>query len=234
MIDVFKSELYILLRQNIVLFLNLCIKTNYPNISNENVDVFCKGLMSIIEKEEENTEDRFFTLELFRQLIKNKSKEEKLIFLNNNPESTIMDCFYLIRQQRCIIFKNSYHIFDNEVVDEEKMKKESMVLNNGNVLNNYEFKDSKLDIKLQISDIIIYVISKYLKFITYNNSDEIDNKIKNMNQQGKENLKRFIELIDKSNIENPFLIETITAQQMNFFRNVMHKHIEFLIENKFI
>ena len=232
-IEAFKSELYILLRENIISFWDLCMKTNYPNVLNKDIYIFCNGLINIIENNEDHREESLFTLEIFRQLIKDKMNDEELVFLSDNEEKTIMNCFYSLRQQRCIIFKNSYHIFDNEVVDEEKMENASMVLNNGNILRNFEFRDSKLDIKLQISDIIIYLISKYLKFLTYNTSEEVDDKIKNMSKQGKENLGKFIKLINKSDIENSFFIETITAQQINFIRNVMHKHIEFLVENKF-
>ena len=113
-IEAFKSELYILLRRNIILFWDLCMKTNYPNILNKDIYIFCNGLINIIENSKDNMEESLFTLEIFRQLIKDKMNDKELIFLSDNAEKTIVDCFYSLRQQRCIIFKNSYHIFDNE------------------------------------------------------------------------------------------------------------------------
>ena len=71
--EAFKSELYILLKENIIQFFLLCKETNYPNISSENVELFCNSLIEMIERVSEE-EDRWFTLEIFRQLIKAKRK----------------------------------------------------------------------------------------------------------------------------------------------------------------
>lgn len=231
LIQAFKSELYNLLRENFMIFWNLCINTNYPNISSENVELFCNTIINIIEQVDE-IEDRWFTLETFRQLVKAKRNSKELIFLKDNLEKTIVESFHYLRQQRCMIFKNSYHIFDEEQEDKEKMKEESMILEDGKILSNFEFKNSKDEIRIQISDIIVYLISRYLKFLTYKSAEEIENIINNMKNEGKENLKKLIQLIDKSNDENPFFIETVTAEQVNFTRAIMNEHIEFLLKIK--
>ena len=226
--EAFKSELYILLKENIIQFFSLCKETNYPNISSENVELFCNSLIELIERVSEE-DDRWFTLEIFRQLIKAKRKCKELIFLTDNLEHTIVESFYSIRQQSYIVFENSYHIFDKELKDEEEMNLNKMLLNDGTELNNFEFMDSKKYIELQISDIIIYLISKYLKFLTYNSTEDIDNKIKNLTEVARRNLEIFIKILNKSDQENSFFIRTVTAEKIRYHRQVMNKQIEFLI-----
>lgn len=225
LIDSFKDELYGAIRSNFKLFLDICRKTDYPNVTNEKIKIFCKGLIDIINKEQE----KYTTLELLKELIERFINYNDLIFLKDNEARIIMESFYSLRQQRCIIFRDSKHIFDKELVDEQKMNDEYMVLNNGNKLENYKFLDSKDEVNIQISDIIIYLIAKYLKFLTYYPNKNIDNTLKNLNKIGRENLIRLIQIINKSNEENTFFLETINSQKINLRRNLMNQHIENML-----
>ena len=222
LIDTFKDELYWAIRSNFEIFLDICKKTDYPNVTNEKIKIFCKGLIDIINKEQE----KYTTLELIKDLIEQFINYNDLIFLKDNEERIIMESFYSLRQQRCIIFRNSMHIFDKELVDEQKMNDEYMALNDGNKLENYKFLDSKDEVNIQISDIIIYVIAKYLKFLTHYPNENVDNTLKSLNEMGRENLTRLIQIINKSNKENIFFLETINSQRINLKRNLMNQHIE--------
>ena len=225
LIDTFKDELYWAIRSNFEIFLDICKKTDYPNVTNEKIKIFCKGLIDIINKEQE----KYTTLELIKDLIEQFISYNDLIFLKDNEERIIMESFYSLRQQRCIIFRNSMHIFDKELVDEQKMNDEYMALNDGNKLENYKFLDSKDEVNIQISDIIIYVIAKYLKFLTHYPNENVDNTLKSLNEMGKENLTRLIQIINKSNKENVFFLETINSQRINLRRNLMNQHIENIL-----
>lgn len=225
LIEAFKDELYGAIRNNFKFFLDICRKTNYPNITNEKIKIFFKGLIDIINKERA----KYATLELLKELIERFIDYNDLMFLKGSEERIIMESFYSLRQQKCIIFRDSIHIFDKELVDEQKMNDEYMVLNNGNKLENYNFLDSKDEVNIQISDIIIYLIAKYLKFLTYYSNENIDNTLKNLSKIGKENLIRLIKIIKKSNEENKFFLETINSQRINLRRNLMNQHIENIL-----
>ena len=225
LIDTFKDELYWAIRSNFEIFLDICKKTDYPNVTNEKIKIFCKGLIDIINKEQE----KYTTLELLKDLIEQFINYNDLIFLKDNEERIIMESFYSLRQQRCIIFRNSMHIFDKELVDEQKMNDEYMALSDGNKLENYKFLDSKDEVNIQISDIIIYVIAKYLKFLTHYPNENVDNTLRSLNEMGRENLTRLIQIINKSNKENIFFLETINSQRINLRRNLMNQHIENIL-----
>ena len=232
LIEFLKDELYMLLKANINYFIKLCNLTKYPNLSEENVKVFCNGIIFLIDSYIEKSDDeKKYMLELLRQLFKSKRNSKELIFLKDNENMTIVEGYYSNRQQRCIIFQNSYHIFDKEDVDETSMEENNMILKDGNILKNYEFKDSKHCIEIQISDTIVKLIAKYLSFLTNNDQEYIDNAINKLNEKGKQNFIKLIEVIDKSDKENHFFISTVNACTINNYRYVMNQHVEFLLQN---
>lgn len=224
-----KDELYYIIKENMNDFLSLCIKVNYPNIEKKNINIFSMGLIDIINKAKHK---RYYTMDILKFFINMKNGENVLTFLIDNPENILMDSFYSLRQQRCIIFNKSVHIFDEETIDEDKMKEEYMTFNNGKRLENFEFVNSKDLYQIQISDIIIYLVSKYLKFLTYNTVDTIDKFLENLDGDGKKNLLKLLKIIDKSNDEHNFFIETINPQTVNLNRNILNKHIEFKMNYK--
>ncbi len=230
MVDFMKNELYLLLKINMNYFIDLCNRTNYPNINENNVELFCNGIISLINLNMQRFDDeKKFFLEMLRQLLKDKRKSRELVFLKNNEDKTIVEGYYGNRQQRCIIFQNSKHIFDKEDKDEKAMTDNLMVLKDGNLLKNYKFVDSKEYLEIQISDIIVSIIAKYLSFLSNNSVKYIDGKILNLNNTGKINLKKLIEIINKSDKENNFFIATVNPFQVINYRDLMNQHVEFLL-----
>ena len=236
-----KSELYVLLRKNILDFLYLCKCTGYPNVIDTNL--FCDGLINIIEQEndiaqeleyEQEEKHSFYTMEIFKQLIKAKKKTGELIFLKDNIDKTIIDSFHYFRQQRCIVFETSKHIFDDETVDEENMNNNKMFLNNGKEHKNFEFKNSKALNELQISDIIIYLISKWLKFITFTATQDIECAITEMSDNGRENTRKLLQIIDKSDLESKYFICTVIPEEMGLKRTIEYQHIKYLLDKNYI
>lgn len=230
MVDYMKNELYLLLKTNINYFIDLCNKTNYPNVNENNVELFCNGIISLIDVNIQRFDDGTeFFLEMLRQLFKSKRKSRELVFLKNNEDKTIVEGYYGNRQQRCITIQKSKHIFDREDKDEEAMADNLMVLKDGNLLKNYKFVDSKEYLEIQVSDVIVAIIAKYLSFLSNNTAEYIDEKILNLNNTGKTNLKKLIEIINKSDKENKFFIATVNPFQVINYRNLMNQHVEFLL-----
>lgn len=106
-----------------------------------------------------------------------------------------------------------------------------MIFNDGKKMDNYKFVDSKDEANTQISGIIVYLIAKYLKFLTYYPNESIEKIIKSLNKIGRENLVILMQIIDKSNRENEFFFETINSQRVNLRRNIMNRHIENILKN---
>ena len=221
----FKDELYWAIRNDLEYFIDLCKKTNYPNISKENQKNFCEGLIEIINKKQFHN-----TLNLFKEMILEAESYDDLVFLRDNEPNTIMESFSYVKQQRCIIFNNSIHIFDREVIDEKYMDNEYMIQNNGKRFENFKFIDSKDEINIQISDIIIYLIAKYLKFLTFYSSESIKRDVASLKCEARNNLRTLLRIIDKSNQENIFFFETINSNTVVSKRQLMNQYIEDFLD----
>ena len=65
--------------------------------------------------------------------------------------------------------------------------------------------------------------------MTHYPNENVENTLKSMNKIGKENLTILIQIINKSNKENTFFLETINSQRVNLRRNLMNQHIENIL-----
>lgn len=227
-VDIIKNEIFLLLFSYKEEFIEFAYSINYPNVTSENVEVLCNWLINLIEIANYNGE---FNLELAKQVIKSKRKSKSLLFLKNNEENTIVESFYALRQQKCIVYNNSHHVFDEESTDEELMKQNPMTIDNKSEFKNFEFKNSKNDRLIQISDVVVSLIAKYLDFIDNTKTLDIKSSIEKLNSKQRNNLKLLIELIDKSYHQDAFLIGTINAININYFRNNTKEYIYNLLNN---
>ena len=224
--NICKSELYLLLFTYKDEFIQFAHTINYPNIKEKDVPILCQWLIELINMVNINEE---FNLEFIKQIIKSNKKNKELIFLLNNQERTIVECYYELRQQKCIIFDESTHIFDEESYDEELMKNNPLTKDNITVFKNYTFENSKSNRLIQVSDFVSHIIAKYLNFIDHNNINDIKRKLTSCNTLEKENLKLLIYLIEKSYNEDTFLIGTINALEINTYRNNIKDYIKTLL-----
>lgn len=223
-IDIIKSQLYHLINGFFKEeFIELANQINYPNVEEKNIKILCDWLISIIDRV--NGRENF-EFELFRQIIKSKRNSEELIFLKNNNDKIIFENFYSLRQQKCIIFDDSYHIFDKELRDEKFMSLNPMTKDGKTIFVNYTFEDSKKYRLIQISDVVVSLIGKFFDYIDNNSIEVIKKEIKTINKTQKYNLKQLINLINKSYNEEKFLIEALNSMDYNMSRNNIMKYIE--------
>lgn len=229
-IDIMKCEVYNLINYFYKdEFIDLANKINYPNVEGENVKILCDWL---IEKIDSVKNRDVFEFEAFRQLVKEKRNFTELVFLKDNEEYTIIENFYELRQQKCIVFFESEHIFDEEDTDEELMTKNPLTIDGKNPFVNYTFENSKNYRLIQISDIIVSLIGKFFDYIDNNFIEKIKIDIKNLNPLQKSNLQLLILLLNKSNNEDSFFLATINSMDFNISRNNTIDYIEkLLMEN---
>lgn len=221
-LDIMKSQIYHLIFEFKDEFIKIANDINYPNIEEKDVQKFCDWLIKLIDKVNKNDQAN---LELTRQIIAKNRDSKKLIFLQGNEEKTIVEEFYTLRQQRCIFFDESYHIFDNEQDDEKLMKKYPLTKDGVNVFKNYEFKDSKTDRFIQISDVISALLSRFFDFIDNNNPGEVSNALLVINETQRKNLKTLIKIINKSNEEESFFLCTVNSIDLKIYRDNMMNYI---------
>lgn len=184
---IMKNELYLLVESDINRFINILKDSNYPNITNENIQFFCKNMIEWIEEFDNNF---MFGLENCRQLFKKYLKKGELLFLKDNKEKVIIDSYCGINYDMCIKFSKSFHYFDEIPELEEEFKKYH--------LTNYKFIDSKKSIQIQIADVIVGLLNKFFEFIDETEDFKIIKIINDLSTRQNDNLKIFLNVYKKS------------------------------------
>lgn len=90
----------------------------------------------------------------------------------------------------CVKFYKSFHCFDEITEIQDKLKNSD--------ITNYNFEDSKKNIRLQLSDVMIGFINKFFDFLDQNSYQNIISLMENMSDFQHENLILFLKLYKKS------------------------------------
>lgn len=150
-----KNMLYEIVKKDIGYFVTMLYKFNYPNITD--TQEFMGNFLPFIEEHQldiSSIEDNFI-VEYLRQIIKAASKKDELDFFQGEESYIIFNnlmSFYLSETMK---FSDAEKIFDKEQVIED----------NGELKNEVKFVDSKDEIFIQLSDVVVGLISKYYSFL---------------------------------------------------------------------
>lgn len=207
-IDLMKNELYKLACKNYPEFYKLLLTYNYPNIDLQSIAPFYQEIINFIDRP--ITELSMELLFLRKILVSAKSQNE-MVFLQNNPENTIIEDYHLFYLRPLGLFPTSQHIFDHEYLVEELFSQYDSLLYNNSIFNNYSFVDSKENLLIQISDCVVGLIGKHLNFINNLNHKNIIQLIDSLDSVQRKNLKLFAQLLEKSENISKLLIHSSTS-----------------------
>lgn len=164
--DVFnlKEELYRILRYNMERALKLMIQYDYPDVKSEKTLNFLTELTETIDLYiAETGKANIYTYKL-RLYIRLGLDKQKLVFIQDETEGELLHDFLPFYLRPIYMFVNSSIIFDGELNIHEMMKDEQLIIE-GKVLDNYQFVDSCNDVMIQLSDVFVSVMAKYLQYI---------------------------------------------------------------------
>lgn len=162
-----KNELYRILRFNIDDTLNMMIRYNYPNIGDEHKKDFLVTCISILNDYIVNSgkaNNLTYKLRLYFQLAQEK---DELTFIQDEESGTFLRNFLHFYLRPIYMFKNSHLYFDEELNIQEIMQSTEVSLN-GIVMDNYEFVNSKNNVMIQLSDVFVGILARYLRFVNTN------------------------------------------------------------------
>lgn len=205
---IMKDELYIFVQSDMKRFMNILEKSNYPNVTGNYIESFCKKMSDWIN---EIDTDCYFGLENCRQLFKEYSKKEQLIFLENNSEKIIIEGYSGLNLDMCIKFDKSFHYFDEISEIQNELK--------NNNITNYSFEDSKKNIRLQLSDAMIGFMNKFFDFLDHNSYQKIISLLENMTDFQKNSFVLFLKLYKKSVDKNEMFMCFYEPQSTVIYRN---------------
>ena len=192
-----KSSLYNFSVRHHEIITQILIKYNYPNI--QNCSGFCKKICDCINLYNNSHYDGYDKyLAMLQEMLIIAGKSNRLVFVQDNQPNKLIDEYYLFYLERCELFSNSYHYFDEEYTVQEKLKNVSFI-EDGKRFTNFEFINSKENKYIQISDLWCGLLGKLFRFLDDYTIEELIQLKKNLSNQQAENLQRVFSLIERSN-----------------------------------
>lgn len=170
-----KNELYRILRHDISMTHHLMVRYEYPNVSDNKKKDFLNSCIKVLDNYIADTgraNELTYKLRLDFQLAQEKGE---LPFIQDEDTGSLLQSFFQFYLRPIYMFKNSQIILDEELSIQEKLQSYCLLLD-GSTLENYEFVNSKNNVMVQLSDVMMGIIARYLRFVN-TNIDDIDSTI---------------------------------------------------------
>ncbi|MEX2484732.1 MAG: DUF3800 domain-containing protein [Brumimicrobium sp.] len=222
-----KNDLYKLARLEIDSVIEVFYKFQYPNIKPESVVPFTEELASLFDKYI-SLEEYHFGLESLRQILKQAKKKASLPFIMDTEDFILINDLSHFYMKPIYLFKNSTHIFDNEV-EISSILEEYKILDGSEEIKNYTFVDSQTNSLIQLSDVFVGIMGKLSNYVNTNSKEKISADLVLLNNTQKNNIDLLIGVIDKSHHKNIGLIHSVDCYEEI---SKIDKFREFIKANK--
>lgn len=206
-----KNDLYKLARLEIDSVIEVFYKFQYPNIKRESVVPFIEELAYLFDKYI-SLEEYHFGLESLRQILKQAKKKASLPFIMDTEDFVLINDLSQFYMRPIYLFKNSTHIFDNEV-EISSILEEYKKLDGIEEIKNYTFVDSQTNPLIQLSDVFVGIMGKLSNYINTNSKEKINADLVLLNDNQKKNIDLLIGVIDKSHHKNIGLIHSVDCYE---------------------
>ncbi|URC11545.1 DUF3800 domain-containing protein [Flavobacterium sp. B183] len=205
---IIKDALYQIIELDRTEFIKLFYKYGYPNIKASDLIEFVKDFIFLIESTKE--EKLLHQLNNLKDYLLDSADKGRLIFLTDETDHMLIEDFVHFYARPMYLFKNSRHIFDMEKTV-APLTEELMMEIDGTKLDNYSFIDSKNNLYIQASDIIVGLLGKYFDYLVENSLEKIRQTLINLDDISYSNLELFAEIIDKTDRKNKAFIHKVVA-----------------------
>lgn len=216
-----KADLATLLRANLPATTNIFYRYNYPDLAPENRRPFLDELLVMLEHSEDVLPE--FNAMMLKGMLQAGRDLPSLDFIEGFSPHILIENFTIFYLTRIVVFKYSSHILDMEDsirADIEAMKPSS----NGQTVRHYRFADSKSEVGIQISDIIVGLIGKMYSYFAQNPRDDIASARGSLSGISLKNAELLRDLINASHEANIAFLDHVTSindiEKMNLFLRI--------------
>lgn len=215
-----KSALFSFCKNNINETIALMYQYHYPNLEKNKTREFCNDFCDFILCKNDGSTPQGFFVECFRQMLKQVGKAGELTFLYDNKTNVLVEEYYTLYQSRCYTYKYSIHHFDYEKVILSKLEQAKMI-DDGKEFINYDFLDSKKNLFIQLSDVVVGLLSKLFEYLDDSTFEEIQRIDRAKFSSQICNFAKINALINRADKKHKMLIQNIN--DINLVRQRMLK-----------
>uniref|UniRef100_UPI000D432B93 DUF3800 domain-containing protein n=1 Tax=unclassified Variovorax TaxID=663243 RepID=UPI000D432B93 len=200
-----KNELHSIVRQDPLSYFKLMKKFDYPNVAHERTKEFVETVRIYLFSKIHGFRNQFAMI--FFDMLGDAAKDAKLAFLVNNEPDTLVESFHGVFLSRFAIFRNAWHVFDDEPHIERELRRFQIMDGTRELV--YRFANSKTEPGIELSDVVCGLLGKHFSFLEKNTIDELEVKKAAFNARQLSNLRLLAQLIDKANNECPCFLHNL-------------------------
>jgi len=219
-----KTELHHAVMQNLPGFLALLHRFDYPNVPRGQVRLFLGAVLEFVE--EYVPEDRSMATWLLRQTLRHAARlpELELTFLHDNEPGELIANFSVQFMHSICVFKNASHVFDEETFIEKVLAK--VELYEGTRRLDYRFADSKAEVGIQLSDVVVGLVGRHFSYLQDHSLTELMRRRAGFTEVQLGNLARLRTLIDRSDVFSDGLLHVLMPLDTAFKNDAFLHEIE--------
>lgn len=193
---VLKNDFYICVKRNIDKFISIFYTYEYPNIKEDKVLSFIEDLVKIFKSEPKSTGNNTILM-----LLRRSKESENLFYIMNETNYMLIRDFSLFYSRTIYLFLNSTHFFDKEDSIEPLINDLNLTYKELKI-ENYSFIDSKDNLSIQLSDILVGLIGKFYNALNDYSPQQLKVILEGLNIHQKDTLKLFYEVMEVSEYKN--------------------------------
>ncbi|WCK21756.1 DUF3800 domain-containing protein [Agrobacterium tumefaciens] len=157
-----KDDLYTVLRYDLDHTVDLFKRFDYPDVGQTRRRAFVEELQIILEERRDLLQD--FNFQMLKGLLQMAARLDTLPYLEDEEPNVLIEEFSMFYLKRICLFKNATHILDIEEVIKEKLTSYSLT-DGGRTVRNYQFVNSRLEVGVQISDVVTGLLGKAFTYL---------------------------------------------------------------------
>jgi hypothetical protein len=204
-----KDTLYRVCNAEIDAIATMFYHHKYPNLKETDIAPFITDLLHILKPYESHPEYKMGLHEIKKLLLKAQA-EGTLPFLEDEEDHLLINSLRMIYLRSIYVFKHSEHIFDEEGGIMRDLLDAEIVVD-GVILSNYRFADSKNEILIQISDVLMGLVGKLNTFVNSFTAEEIVDKITKFDAIQLSTLDTYLDVLTKTDSKNQTLLHTVAS-----------------------
>jgi hypothetical protein len=194
-----KNDLYTVLRHDYDGTVDIFLRYQYPDVGQERRPAFVAELLDLLEHRRGLLPD--FNYMMLKGVLQVAERLDTLPYLEDETPNVLIEGFGPFYLQRLCLFKNSQHVFDVEEVVKAYLERTSFT--DGDVeLKHFRFAISHDETGIQVSDIVIGLLGKFLTFVCAVDDSELVAARGALGAQQERSLRLLSTLLDRSIGEN--------------------------------
>lgn len=194
-----KDTLFSLIRFDPEPIIELCRMHNYPSVEAEHSATFLRDLWALLSRSKEAVDPHWF--QMLKSIIAMGMRQTELPFLTGEVPLVLMTEYRSVYMNRLCLFKNSWHILDDEGQIRPQM--EAWRFMDGDLpLAHFRFAISHSEPGIQMSDPVAGLLGKFFSYLSSREDGELEADQAHLSPRQRKALTTLAELLDRSIEEN--------------------------------